>query len=265
MKIINEQKYKTMKKLILSTLAVAILASCSNDALDPVEFGTLSLKVQNDTNIGATLTRATTSDYDSYTVNITNSSNSTNISSTYGTISASDYTLPAATGYSIEAYNCTEDASKSANTNYGQARFYGSNTFGITANSTTSVTVACSMVNSKVCTSYSSDFASKFTNYSTEFYASDETSRKLTDTAAKTANKEMYFSAGKTINYTITASFNGTTKTYTGSFTSVAAKNHKLNVGVSTDNGALGLSITVSTTVTDKDESITVNPYQTAQ
>jgi hypothetical protein len=243
-------------------LAVAILASCSNDALDPVEFGTLSLTVQNDTNIGATLTRAT-SDYDSYTVNITNSSNSTNISTTYGTLSGTTYTLGATSGYSVEAYNCTEADSKSANNNYGQARYYGSNTFTILANSNNSVTVACSMANSKVSTSYSSDFQSKFTNYSTTFYASDDVDRKLTDTNASSA--DMYFLAGKTINYTITAAFNGTTKTYTGSFTSVAAKNHKLNVGVSTTNGALGLSITVDTTISDKDESITVNPYQTAQ
>jgi hypothetical protein len=260
MKIINEQKYKTMKKLILSTLAVAILASCSNDALDPVEFGTLSLTVQNDTNIGATLTRAD-SDYDSYGVKITNSSNSTNYTTTYGALRGTTYTLGAATGYSIEAYNCTEEVSKTANDNYGQARYYGSNTFGITANSNTDVTVACSMSNSKVSTAYTDDFKKAFTanSYSTEFYASDDDTRKLKDSE----NKAMYFPAGKTINYTITAAFNGTTKTYTGSFTSVAAKNHKLTVGVSTTNGTVGLSITVDKTITDQNESITVNPYQT--
>jgi hypothetical protein len=256
----------TMKKTFFAALAIIAMASCSNDdGTAPVEYGKINLSITQDEPKVEVETRTSDSDYDNYTVNIyyqasSSSTKENKFSGTYSTFKSTEYSFATGSGYSIDVESCTADAAKTANDNYGQKRIAGSSTFSI-ASGTNDVTVSCTMANSQVSVVYDASFTSNFTDYDVEFYSASSTDRVLKNSTGK----DMYFPAGETIMYKITGKFNGTEKTYSGegySFTSVAAKNHKLTVKA-TASGKISLGITVTDTVTDTTEEVEVNPYAT--
>lgn len=258
-----------MKKITIIGLGILALASCTKQINviedgKAVEYGTFSMNMTTSQDIIAS--KAVAEATDDYNVII--SQGATEVKNqTYGELKTP---FPMATGtYNILAQNITEAAAVEGR---GAQRFAGSNSFNINAGQTTSVTVACSMTNTRISLTYSEEFKQVFTNVNVTVYESS-------DAAVQTGRREVSFDANATIEDTATwAYFNidsdpeitlvinatrsdGELKTYTKKQT-VAAKNwHKITIKPSTTNGQADLNITVDDTLVEEDINTDIDPY----
>lgn len=80
----------------------------------------------------------------------------------FGTLTETEYTLPAATNYQLKAENCTLEESVELNDGWGMPHFVGNTTFNIVSNQHTPVSLICTMNNVGIQVVFSQDFLDKF-------------------------------------------------------------------------------------------------------
>ncbi len=263
-----------MKNLFLSTLMLAALTTaCSNDETAPVEYGSFRVVLgeQDEVVVTRTATQLTSEQAANYQVTLkqlksgSQTEYETKYSKSYSSIQNTDLTYPAGSGYLIEAQSYTSGA---AYTGDGEARYGGSQSFSITAGTTTNVTVACEMVNSKISVVFDSNLADKIYDYKvivdpTPSTSDGATHRAIEFNSSNASGKYAFFDAGKTVSYNVLGkkTQNGNEVTLaTGSVTTVAKTNHKLNVKL-TSNGQYSIVITVDDSCTDSSSDVEVSPY----
>ena len=141
-----------------------LLASCVSELDGPMtnQQGTFSLGLSADSLSTEIVTRAS-ENIDDYSVTL--SEKGENVwTMRYADISDDDRIQPVGEGYVVEAENCTSDEAESQNEGWGRRRFYGrSETFAITKNQNTPVSVRCQMANAGLCVVFDDSFSSYFT------------------------------------------------------------------------------------------------------
>lgn len=93
----------------------------------------------------------------------------------YGNLSDGDRTLPSGTGYQIVVESCNEAEATTSNEGWGQARFYGADTFDIVSDETTPLAIQCQLYNAGLKLVFDSAFVAKFPVYA----ATTQDSRSL--------------------------------------------------------------------------------------
>ena len=169
--------------------------------------------------------------------------------------------------YSLEVYNYVDDAAASAVTENGQqwgaARYQGpatSQNFNVTKGKTAEVAVECGKAqNARLGVT----FNASFTGAVSEGYKLTTTdSRALEFNASNTTGattKYAYYAANASVNYKLEYTFNGNTKTVTGTVTMGSAATQKtLNVSLNS-NGTVTLTIKYDDEFTNSQEDITID------
>lgn len=255
-----------MKRFFLAIAMVTLLVGCNEKiTLDSMEGGTINPVLTSDVEISVFTKGSTTLGADAaanYNLKITPPGSSTPAYSGKYSAFSSTTTYSAAPGYTIEAESCTEGEA-APESGKGCARYYGSNTFEVVANQSNSVTVECSMANSKAGVVFDESFTNVFEDYSVQITVDGRSASYSVDTTDETA---FYFNipdVGATLSYTITGTFNGTEKTHTGTVSKIEkAKYVKLTIKANTTNGTIGApTITVDDACTEQSQDVVVNPY----
>lgn len=262
----------TMKRIILSIAAAALMAGCTDS--DTLHSGNVTGDRWGSLSVGVTsvpdveirsMTKAGSvpADAANYILTISNPSLPTfqPITGTYGMLTW-PLSLRSTIGaeYTILAESCTEVASLSANDGWGKARYTDRQSFGIVAGQVTNLTLNCRMANTQISIGYDASFSEAFSDYSVK--ATDGTRELSFDAAATTDAPVAFFSIpdnGK-ITLNITATYDGTPRSFTQTVSVAAATWHKLTLQASRDNGKLGITITTDDTLTEKPEDVIVYP-----
>ena len=160
---------KKVNLLFFVLVSCLSLTACISDSFDNEETtsgeGQFQLFVLNEEIQVEDLTRAAeiTVDVNSFKVNLKDAQGVSLISNKpYSDLQDGDRTLPSGVGYRISVESCSEAEALSTNDGWGQARFYGNETFDIVSDQTTPVTVSCSMENAGLMVIYDATFTSKF-------------------------------------------------------------------------------------------------------
>lgn len=255
-----------MKRILLFLSVAFLAASCSKQVADADSYGDVSLNIAQGAGIFVESTKADGDvDLNVYTSDSEGSAVSS-LTGLYSTLSGKTFTLSVGNGYSIYAENCTSTEAKSANSNFGQQRFYNSSTFNVVAGAATNVTFECPMVNSKVSICYDDTFTSQFkSGYSVE--VSNESGRTVTFGSDATLDSPVAFfdpNDNTTLNIKVIAvrSADDANKTMTATTTIEAKSWYKLTIKASSSSSAAGVEITVDETVTTVSRDVTVNPYE---
>lgn len=263
-----------MKKTILSAMMFAALfASCSSNE-DFEGYGKIAVNVDNDLTVGTVQTREATTvsgtdELNKYTYTVSRTSSTSTWSGDYSYITGANFA--AGTDYYLEAENCTAAAAKTANSNYGQLRVYGktANAFSITAGQTTSVSLTCTVANSKVSVIRDNSLSSYFSACTINVGDGTNDGQRMLEFGEESIG---YFDAGVALKYSISATLtSGSTVTYAGtvnlknadSSTNVteAAKWYKITVKASPTNGTIGISLSVDSSTTDVTTDVDIDPY----
>lgn len=254
-----------MKRYFLAIAMVTLLVGCNEKiTLDSMEGGTINPVLTSDVEISVFTKGSTTLSADAaknYNLKITKPNLGVAFEGEYSTFDPTK-TYSAATGYTIEAESCTE-AEAAPKSGKGCARYYGSNTFNVVANQSNSVTVECSMANSKAGVVFDQTFIDVFDEYSVEITVGERSATYQSNTLDTDA---FYFNIpeeGATLSYTITGTFNGTEKKHNGTVSKIEkAKYVKLTIKANITNGTIGApTITVDNACTEQSQDVEVNPY----
>lgn len=257
-----------MKRFFLAIAMVTLLVGCNEKiTLDTMEGGTINPVLTSDVEISVFTKSSNTLDKHAaanYNLKITPPGSSTPAFSGKYSAFSSTTTYSAAPGYTIEAESCTEAEAAPAE-GKGCARYYGSNTFEVVANQSNSVTVECSMANSKAGVVFDQTFIDVFDEYEYSVQITVD-GRSATYQSNTQDTDAFYFNipeGGATLSYKITGTFNGTEKTHTGTVSKIEkAKYVKLTIKANTTNGTIGApTITVDDACTEQSQDVVVNPY----
>lgn len=262
---------KTIK--LFAAVGMMLLAACSNSDEPQVEqYGTISLGMSTDISVSTRATTPSPDELANYQITINQTGESTAIKEgKYSALFNTGNTLPLKTGngYTLTAANCTDTEAESANDNQGQMQLKGtSDPFNVTANQNTDVSVNCTVANTNLTVSWDATITgqtSVFTDLKAVIHENSNETRQFTFTNNSSTDPHPWFNidSDPQLVGTITYKFNGTEKSYNFSgITLTAAKHVKLTISASADNGQITVSITVDNTVTDDNQTITINPYE---
>lgn len=253
-----------MKKILFAFAASAALLSACNEAVNviPVEYGTIIPSVpmvidQIETKVAVNGTSGTSYTIDEWNIQVIKG---TEVKYN-NTIAAYGAEQTFATGeYTVAVQNVSETLAQPTD-GLGVARFYGDETVTVLANQDNLVTVPCAMVNSK--------FSVNLTGFDVFESYSIAVTAGTREYTFKSANKGdvVFFNvkSGDTLVYTLTAEFDGNSKTYTNASSPVsvaAAKWYKLNFTVSETDGTIVPDVTIDDACEEINENIPVNPYK---
>ena len=227
-----------MKK-IFSTLFVAatMLSACTNDnILDVASYGYLSLGLTTDNTV---TTRAvqSVSNFSTWTVKV----GDTNYTGPSQKFAAGRYTVTASNYADLATANA-------ANENWGDAYYSGSTSVTLAAGETKNVTVACgTAMNARLAVSFSLNAA--ITNCTLTAKKGDN---DLVFSASNASTAKAYYNAGSIVNYSVSYTYRGATKTLTGKSVTLgtAATEKKINI-TANDNGTITISVSYDDTFGD--------------
>ena len=242
---------------ILSLTGLLSFSACSNDN-SPVhsnETGEIRFSLVDTTEVEITTRASLNLDVNEFSVSLSRGETP---------IFTDRISCSAGPNYLLKAENCTEAEAENKNSNWGQARVYGEESFTVVANETNTVTVNCGLANSSVSVDFSDYIVSSFDNYSIDIYATDASSRTFKFDETNYKFKTAYFnvSGSRELSYTVTlpSPYNP----YTDTFSMEPSKSYKFSIKIDGDsaNSTVTLGIIVDGTLSEEvilTESI--NPY----
>lgn len=267
-----------MKKLLFSALvATTLFASCSNEENTLEQYGMIHLDMDN-ISISAVQTRAgettgTDGNTDVNTFNYQVLSGTTVVSDTKGrtTFSLSDINnaLFSVGSYDVTAESCTATEANTSNSNWGNARYYGKTAqpLNITAGSTTTGSIECTMSNCKATITFDTSKMDYYFQTGYTVQLSDGT--KTLDFGSAPSGKTAYFDAGKKLTLSVvgipkeSSATSASTFTATAVTTTEANKHYNLTVVASSSKGNFSISAEVKATTTTENTTVNIDPYPT--
>ena len=258
-----------MKKIWI-ILSVALLScACTKTDFGPdgdgQDYGYLSLALSSDNDINQTKAVQAVSSTELSNWNVTVSQESGSFVPVQCTANALGTKAFAEGTYTVSVYNyADDDAACAANSNWGAARYEGSNTVNVVKGQTTPVTVACGTAkNARFKVVFSDSFTAICTDGSgnpSEGYTFTTAGSRNLVFSKTTAGNLAYYAAGATVNYTLSYTYQGSTKTPAGSFIMGAAATEKTITISANNNGTISLTISYDDTFTDAGtETVTID------
>lgn len=253
-----------MKKTIIIAAALVAMTACNKSIIEvspAEEFGTINLGITADTEMVVTKagTVMTADQLASYNVTL-KQGETVKWTKEYSEITSDDLKKPAGS-YTLYVENLTEEEAAPAE-DKGAVRVAGTKEFNVVAGAENTASVECEAVNSRV------TVANTFTEgvfESAEITITDGT-RALPMSWGHTEDNGAYYSAGKSITWTLTVTLsNGTQKTYSDpeATVTVARKWTQINFSNSSTNGNIVVEIVVDGTISEKIEvSETIDPLE---
>lgn len=242
-----------MKKIFFTAMVLGMcLTACTNDDLQTeTPYGHISLNVSNAPVIE---TRATVGadELQNWTV-VVKQGDTEKFNGSANTLPGKSF---AAGAYNVAAYNyATDDAAHAVNEGWGAARYEGNTDVQVVAGKTTPAEISCGKAkNSRIGVVFNQSFTGAVAaGYSLAVSAGQ---REFTFDASN-ADKKAYYSASTEVSYTLSYNFQGTNKTASGTFTTVAGVERRLNVQLNS-NGSISLNITYED-FTPTNEDVTID------
>lgn len=240
--------------------------ACSNDNI-PVhsnETGEIRFSLVDTTEVEITTRASLNLDVNEFSVSLSRGETPIFTDRKYKDIAGTTISCSASPNYLLKAENCTEAEAESKNSNWGQARVYGEQTFAVAANETKTVIVNCGLANSSVSVDFSDYIVSSFDNYSIDIYATDANSRTFKFDETNYKFKTAYFNVNGTRELSYTVTLPSPYQPYTDTFSMEPSKSYKFSVKIEGDsaNSTVTLGIIVDGTLSEEvilTESI--NPY----
>lgn len=171
----------------------------------------------------------------------------------YSDLSGKEFALPAGS-YRATAENMTVEAAEKG---YGQARYFGSEPFTITAlKKTETVTISCSVANCTVSAVLDEAFKEVFDESSTTVTVAEDASFSIRplEILSGATKKQAWYSSGKSLYVRVTSKKAGATEQVSyqaASFATEARKSYNLTVSMSgTTSGGLTLTVGSSSATT---------------
>lgn len=172
----------------------------------------------------------------------------------YGDITEHDRTLPADTDYQILVESCSDEESVTLNKGWGEAHFFASETFDITANSTTPIAVECKMNNAGLMMIFDQSFTTKFPTYA----ATTQDSRALVFNSGSAGRVAYYKIDSETnvLNLRLTGSAGGWSDRIdvTRNVTITRGKITRVTVSYSENNGEMDITFETDTEMTESND-----------
>lgn len=251
---------------ILFLTGVLSFSACSNDD-SPVlsnETGEIRFSLVDTTEVEITTRASLNLDVNEFSVSLSRGETPIFTDRKYKDIAGTTISCSAGPNYLLKAENCTEAEAESKNSNWGQARVYGEESFTVVANETNTVTVNCGLANSSVSVDFSDYIVSSFDNYSIDIYATDASSRTFKFDETNYKFKTAYFNVSGTRDLSYTVTLPSPYKPYTDTLSMEPSKSYKFSVKIDGDNE--NSTVTLGITVDGKllDEIVlteNINPY----
>lgn len=251
---------------ILFLTGVLSFSACSNDD-SPVlsnETGEIRFSLVDTTEVEITTRALLNLDVNEFSVSLSRGETPIFTDRKYKDIAETTISCSAGPNYLLKAENCTEAEAESKNSNWGQARVYGEESFTVVANETNTVTVNCGLANSSVSVDFSDYIVSSFDNYSIDIYATDANSRTFKFDETNYKFKTAYFNVNGTRELSYTVTLPSPYQPYTNTFSMEPSKSYKFSVKIEGDNE--NSTVTLGITVDGKllDEIVlteNINPY----
>lgn len=252
-----------MKKIFTILSLAVLLCACNRTDLQPVadNYGYLTLSLSSDNDMSQTRAEQTVTNLADWKVNVTDGS-SVNVDCKGDELAAKAF---AAGDYTITVNNYADDATAcAANSNWGAARYEGTNTVTVVKGVATPVTVACGTAKNA---RFKVVFADSFTAICNDAQGQAKDDYSLTTKGDRTlaftkstSSSVAYYAAAATVEYTLHYTYKGTAKNFENSFTMGAAATEKTVTITANDNGTITLTITYDDTFTAADaETITID------
>lgn len=242
-----------MKKNFFTAMVLGMcLTACTNDDFQAeTPYGHISLNVSNAPVI-ETRAAVEASELSKWTV-VVKQGDTEKFNGSANTLPGKSF---AAGAYNVAAYNyATDDAAHAVNEGWGAARYEGNtDDVQVVAGKTTQAEISCEKAkNSRIGVVFNQSFIRAVAaGYSLAVSAGQ---REFTFDDSN-ADKKAYYSASTEVSYTLSYNFQGTNKTASGTFTTVAGVERRLNVQLNS-NGSISLNITYEDfTTTDEDVTI---------
>jgi hypothetical protein len=180
----------------------------------------------------------------------------------FANIKLEDRTQPTGQGYVVSAESCTATEAESANSGWGQRRYWGkSETFDIKANENTDVSVDCSMANAGLCV----DFEESFTSFFTEGYTVTIVDSRNLEFNKNTTGSVAYYNVGSDGTHDVrllinaSAGWDGMLKTIDRTLTLRQGHTYCLHVRKgAVETGTMGVTITTEDFVEGESEEVIV-------
>ena len=251
-----------MKKLIIFSAALAALVSCNKSVIvssvEADEPGFISLGISTSDVMVETKALAANTSLAGYNITLINQKTSETWTKEYEAAVADAELWKVAPGtYTIKVENKSEE--EVYRTSAGEIRIAGQTDVDVTAGKTSTCTVECQPVNAKVSFCATSDFLSIFSAPSVS--VSDGTRNVSLGTVGEDFGKEAFYNPGK-ITWNLTATVDGKSKNYSGELTLVAKQWSQVTFNTSSTDGVINITIKVNGTMTEVNESATVDPLK---
>lgn len=256
------------KKILYILFLTGLLSfsSCSNDN-SPVlsnETGEIRFSLVDTTEVEITTRASLNLDVNEFNVSLSRGDTPIFTNRKYKDIAGTSMSCSVASDYLLTAENCTEAEAESKNSNWGQPRVYGEQTFAVAANETKTVIVNCGLANSSVSVDFSDYIVSSFDNYSIDIYATDANSRTFKFDETNYKFKTAYFNVSGTRELSYTVTLPSPYQPYTDTFSMEPSKSYKFSVKIEGDsaNSTVTLGITVDGTLLEEIVlTENINPY----
>lgn len=257
-----------MKKIIVFAAALAALVSCNKSVIvssvEADEPGFISLGIS--TSDVMVETKGLTANADLTNYNITLIDNDTPSkplwTKEYADAQAENVWKVAPGTYTIKVENKTMDEVYPDNTSAGEVRIAGQTEVTVEAGRTSTCTVNCQPVNSKVSFCATSDFLNIFKDPSVSVTYGKRTVSLSTVTTSQ--GIPAYFEPVE-ITWNLSATVDGQSKGYSGKLTLVAKQWSKVTFNTSSTNGVINITIEVNGTMTEVPVQTPVDPWKPLQ
>lgn len=251
-----------MKKIIIFAAALAALVSCNKSVIvssvEADEPGFISLGISTSDVMVETKGLAANASLDGYNITLINKTTSEELWTKKYADALSESVWKVAPGtYTIKVEN--KSVSEVYQTSEGEIRIAGQTDVTVNAGQTSTCTVECLPVNSKVSFCASNDFLNIFKNPTVSVTYG---TRKVSLGAVGTSQGTPAYFEPVEITWNLSATVDGTDKKFSGKLTLVAKQWSKVTFNTTSTNGVISISITVDGKMTEVNESASVNPWQ---
>ena len=251
-----------MKKIIVFAAALAALVSCNKSVIvssvEADEPGFISLGISTSDVMVETKGLAANADLTGYNITLINKTTSQTWTKEYkDAVADADLWKVAPGNYTIKVENKTKD--EVYPDNRGEIRIAGQTDVTVNAGQTSTCTVECLPVNSKVSFCASNDFLNIFKNPTVSVTYG---TRKVSLGAVGTSQGTPAYFEPVEITWNLSATVDGQSKGYSGKLTLVAKQWSKVTFNTSSTNGVISITITVDGTMTEVPVQTPVDPCQ---
>lgn len=177
----------------------------------------------------------------------------------FGSLTETDRTLPVGTGYSISVESCTPDEAITLNNGWGSIRFCGDTVFNVVADSTTTLSLNCTMENAGLQVHFDEAFVAKFANHA----VTTQDVRSLVFKNA-TPNAIAFYNIQEEASHSVTLKVSGSAGSWADRIeksietTLPKGKITRLTVKYVENSGSLDLDFETDTEMDTEDNNVTV-------